>query len=279
VFAVRKNYTWLALATVAGLLWWRKCRSYWLLVAVPVAAAGYSVWTGGDVWTADMHGSRPVLTVLPFLLAATAVGLTRLSALLPRAWLVLTGGSLVVVLAVNPVSRLLMVERADWYESGHAVKAVELGLFLNQCTEDSTVVGVTSAGAIAYYARRPMRDMLGKMDSHIAGLPCRGRRAGKNPWLDYMPGHLKYDPEYTVNAQRPDLICSLWDEYGDWYRAMDGKYEAATVHLSNGALEVFTRWSPFAPSEAHFDLAHADAVGPQPTARPDALTRRQAGVR
>jgi hypothetical protein len=54
------------------------------------------------------------------------------------------------------------------------------------------------AGAIPYFSRRPAIDPLGKSDPVIAALRPRGA---------FVPGHDKWDIEYSVGRLTPDLIA------------------------------------------------------------------------
>jgi hypothetical protein len=58
------------------------------------------------------------------------------------------------------------------------------------------VVAVAHAGTPAYAMDRPLHDVLGKCDKHIARTTAKG----------LMIGHNKHDSEYTLRTIRPDIV-------------------------------------------------------------------------
>lgn len=80
-------------------------------------------------------------------------------------------------------------------------RAARLGLELRASTSPDASLGVVWAGAIPYFAHRRSIDFLGKSDRHIAHLP---------PRLPFVPGHNKWDYEYSVGTEQPDVIVQTW---------------------------------------------------------------------
>ena len=80
-------------------------------------------------------------------------------------------------------------------------RAARLGLDLRNSTSPDASLGVVWAGAIPYFAHRRAIDFLGKSDVHIA------RVAPRPP---FVPGHDKWDYEYSVGIEKPDVIVQTW---------------------------------------------------------------------
>jgi len=82
---------------------------------------------------------------------------------------------------------------------------VEYARFFSRSVSQDTLVGVFWAGVMPYYCDRPMLDMLGKADRHIA----KGRAVQNEP---YTPGHAKRDWDYVLETRRPDILMSEMPE-------------------------------------------------------------------
>jgi hypothetical protein len=81
--------------------------------------------------------------------------------------------------------------------------ATRYGLALRAATADDATIAVTWAGAIPYFSHRPTIDLLGKSDRVIA---TRERQ----PTIDFVPGHDKWDYDYSIGQLRPDVVAQLW---------------------------------------------------------------------
>jgi hypothetical protein len=57
------------------------------------------------------------------------------------------------------------------------------------------------AGAIPYFSRRPSIDLFGKSDPIIARSP---------PRRSFLPGHDKWDFDYSIGQLRPDAVVLGW---------------------------------------------------------------------
>jgi hypothetical protein len=90
-------------------------------------------------------------------------------------------------------------------------RATAVGVQLGRVTPPTAVLAVTSAGAIPYFADRTSIDLLGKSDRFIA------RSAPRLP--RFVPGHNKWDLQYSIGALKPDVIVSLPSECSDEERA------------------------------------------------------------
>ena len=80
-------------------------------------------------------------------------------------------------------------------------RAARLGLDLRASTSPDASLGVVWAGAIPYFAHRRAVDFLGKSDVHVAHVP---------PRPPFVPGHNKWDYDYSVGIEHPDVIVQTW---------------------------------------------------------------------
>ena len=83
---------------------------------------------------------------------------------------------------------------------------VNAALSILQFTTQDASVGVFQAGIIPYYTSRYGVDFLGKNDPHIATLPIDLN--GGPAWygMSSVPGHNKYDLEYSIRQRRPTYV-------------------------------------------------------------------------
>jgi hypothetical protein len=85
-------------------------------------------------------------------------------------------------------------------------------------TPDATV-GVFWAGTIPYYSGRSAVDFLGKSDQYIASLPADYDHGLPGARLVSVPGHNKYDLDYSIKQLQPTYIQDLdWggDDLSAW---------------------------------------------------------------
>jgi hypothetical protein len=194
---------------------WRGRHAY--LLCIFGMQLAYNVSVGGDAWEWWGGSNRFMAIVMPifFVMAATA-----LSGMLYRhSWSLSIGGCTAVgVIALNMLAfstspapvwrRILLVDRP--FENESDAQMVRAALAIRRTTDPSAVVAVTWAGAIPYFSEHPAIDLLGKMDRHIAREPMH-MPTGKYPWLQFIPGHLKWDYSYSIGGLKPDIIqAPLW---------------------------------------------------------------------
>jgi hypothetical protein len=167
-------------------------------------AAAYEVAIGGD-WIAQL-GSRFVAPIVPMLalLASRGIGaaLRELGARTARP--AFASPALAVALcaaaglALSPAAarREWLDPRAPTLLSDYNQKNWELGAFLRDHGDPALRVAVHWAGVVPYVSRLHAIDVLGKSDRHIARL-----RVDR-----FEPGHAKWDWDYVLETQRPDVF-------------------------------------------------------------------------
>jgi hypothetical protein len=195
---------WLPIAVLAAFCavrqWSRPCVR--LAVGSLLSAVAYHVWVGGDLQ--PRYGSRFLIPVLPLLLCLGAAGARELfeeclawgppgvrrSAGVAVALLaMLLSNSAATVGEVVSRGGETMLQR---YNRQNLASA----LFYRDHTRPRTSIGLHWAGVIAYFSERPVVDVLGKSERHIARLQVER----------FAPGHSKWDWEYVVNVLQPDIM-------------------------------------------------------------------------
>ncbi len=207
-----------------------------LLAALPLVALAYQVWIGGDPWP-YWRFLAPAMPALLILSAGTALTVA------PRPWAVLAF-VMAFLLADRPfLPELLFLVRP--FQVMENESNVNVALAIDALTGPEASVGGCWSGAIPYYTGRRAVDFLGKSDARVARLPPD--LSGSVSWarMRSVPGHNKYDLEYSIRQLRPTWVERFqWGRHDlrDWgrdhYESVD--YRGRVLYLRKGAPEV--RW-------------------------------------
>jgi hypothetical protein len=210
-----------------GLVLYKNLRSRetLLLLALFIAQIGYSVWVGGD-YAEDLVASanRFIAQGMPALFILFALVLERMiqsasSAQVKQGFAVLIGLGAVLVISGQPWMNWV-ISNAPMLRTD--IQRVKLGLHIKDYTDPSAVIAVHAAGQIPYFSERTTIDLLGKSDPVIAKGP---------PATDFVPGHNKWDYNYSILQLRPDLIAdnfnklsAFMDSVPEYLRLPNGIY-------------------------------------------------------
>ena len=220
-----------------------------LLISIVFSAIGYQVYVGGDPWNywRIMSPSMPLLTVL-FLCTTNAIALaiSRNKAfrvyffrnpILPEKFMlqILAVSFVLIGLRSANVDFLRQISLLDKpYQTGANQGNVNTAIVLNQLTTSDATVGVHWAGSIPYFTDRKAIDFLGKSDRHIAQLPPDV--SGSVAWngMNSVPGHNKYDLNYSIKSLEPTYVQRfIWgaQDLSQWAEAKYVNIEYDSVSL------------------------------------------------
>ena len=192
-----------------------------LLISIVFSAIGYQVYVGGDPWNywRIISPSMPLLTVL-LISAANAIVLAISSTqafkvyflrnpIFPEKYipkffvvsLILIGLLSANVRFLQEISLLKKPYQADANQ-----RNVNTAIVLSQLTTSDASIGVYWAGSIPYFTDRKAVDFLGKSDRYIAQLPPDV--SGSIAWngMKSVPGHNKYDLNYSIRTLEPTYV-------------------------------------------------------------------------
>ncbi len=180
----------------------------------------YQIWVGGDPWVywRIFTPSMPLLVLLAMEGLKNTVWHWKAPELSFRGW-----DGMDLKYAAVALSLMASFLWADWKFLGeicftrppYQVEAnrenLKTALLLRNVLEPGAKAGVFWAGTIPYYCEVEAIDCLGKCDSHIASLNA-------DPSLGWagmisVPGHNKYDLDYSIKTLKPDYI-----QYDKWGR-------------------------------------------------------------
>ena len=181
---------------------WRLAYGIGLLAAAgPLIAAGI-LWVGGHVKVLSLGDSRSAGakgTLIALVVSVAVIGGAYLLASRRRRW---AGSALAAALTLCLLAGIAPeVDRAKKESNGGASQFALLGAQLAQVTTPDAVIAVQGAGASQYFSHRPMVDVLGKSDKHIAKGPAATDA--------FLPGHNKWNVAYSVGKLQPDVVAQI----------------------------------------------------------------------
>jgi len=177
-----------------------KSRFNLLAAAFALAAPAFIIWAGGD----GLFGPpRFLMHSLPAFYALAAAGLAHFygfqTTFARRSAVFLLAAGLLVT-AFEHIREKEMEARDYSYSERWRLA----GEWLRDNAEPGSLVAVSSAGAVAYYSKLHVIDMIGLTDITIAHKTTPGMGSGR-------PGHEKGDGAYVL-SRKPDyiLMCNAW---------------------------------------------------------------------
>jgi hypothetical protein len=127
-----------------------------------------------------------------------------------------------VLLAALQVSTPCLTDPRFEFGSKPFDGLIGTGKFLGEKYPGKTLA-VEALGKMPFFSGLYTQDMLGLADPVIAHLPASSDL--------YMPGHLKFDPDYTL-SRRPDVIAlHIYPDRDLAFGLSRAKYELAGYHL------------------------------------------------
>jgi arabinofuranosyltransferase len=232
---VLAQFVWnanLLLFVLPFLLAFRRDRRIWLLLWILAVQMAYSVYVGGDAWEYWGGSNRYISIAMPGFFILLSYGLFLASRLTlstldrdrPAGATTLKWSqgvfALLIVFAILSVNSIYGVGALA---EAFLIKAplhsgpgdenegeVEQALLLSKITTPDAKLAVARAGTIPYFSERPGVDLLGKNDRYIAHEPMRRSMSGLHRFIEFRPGHMKYDYDHSIGQQAPDVIVQLW---------------------------------------------------------------------
>jgi hypothetical protein len=176
------------------------------LLGFMLAAIGYQIYAGGDPW----ESWRLLAPAMPGVFILAGGGAARIVSRWPRlAVSRVAGGAAMGALVLAALGQTDLPFLSDMAVRGPTSAAIanrvntNTAIAVRALTSPEASVGVIWAGTLPYYADRTGVDFLGKSDPHIAGLQADVSGAVSWGGMISVPGHNKYDLEYSIVQLRP----------------------------------------------------------------------------
>ena len=257
----------------------RRDRRIWLLLWTLAGQIAYSVYVGGDAWEYWGGANRYISIAMPgffvlcsyalFLLVTAVVELLRTGASPGGgAWALRTRQALFglalayAVICLNSIHGPGALREAALVEpplhtgaAGGNRRDVVQALRVRSLTTPDATIAVMRAGTIPYFSARPAIDLLGKNDAEIAHGPVAAASVG---YLDFRPGHMKFNFAHSIGQRQPDVIVQLRRRTALAQPYLESRYQAVLldgqcVHVRVGSPRI--RWDRL----PHAGCADADS--------------------
>lgn len=183
------DYLFVCLLALVGTVVSRS-RVWWWLFGLCMLFAGYVAYAGGDVFLQY----RFFVPIIPIILVLAFVGVQQL-AVRPSLRMVLVAFSLATIPLMVPG------ETTPLYSREKAIGNIKIALLLKENVPPETRVADFWAGLTFYHSDVHGIDLLGKNDPYIAQLPAE--HGG-------VPGHNKYDFDYSLGKLHPDIVIGTF---------------------------------------------------------------------
>ena len=225
-----------------------------LFLAIIFSAISYQVYIGGDAWSYW----RMAIPAIPLLIVLFTVSVSNFTLAASRSQLLsayLAGKknitqALVILLVLTGLllasvfyQPQIMLQKKPFQTEANKDN-IKIALALDKLTAPNATVGVFWAGTIPYYTGRKAMDFLGKSDRYIAQLPPD--TSGSISWdnMKSVPGHNKYDLNYSIKSLEPTYIeRTKWgrQDLTEWVKTkyVKVRYNGATLILLKDSPLVF----------------------------------------
>ncbi len=256
---------WWLLLVAALPLARRRTPGYLLLLVLFLAQSAYSVYVGGDAWEWWGGSNRYLCIVMPLFFTLVAVGIAPAWELIvgaarqPRRRLAagvlcfafVAAGLVMTNSSGKSMWNELLLQTFPLHRDRNEVN-LETARLIHEVTTDRALVAVDWAGSIPYFSERKCHDLLGKCDRHIADETVHlimdwGMAEA------FIPGHLKYDFNYSVRQLQPDLMLKDVSRGGKQKRYFSDRYRSyflgqAQVYARVGSPNI--RWDLLSKEDA-----------------------------
>lgn len=219
-----------------------------LLLSFPSLWTIYQLWTGGDVFTRW----RFFGPIVPLLFICSFAGIDKVvesSSNLSKRFghkksiIAVLLAACIVIANLEFLSEALFITPLP--ETSNNQHTVSVAIAIQALTKPEASIGVFTAGTLPYYSDRHAIDFLGKTDAHIANLYPHLPQSVT--WFQpaTMPGHNKYDLNYSIRKLQPTYIQRFyWGEQNIRGWALE-HYAKIEYHDKNGNITlIFLKDSP-----------------------------------
>ncbi len=239
---LRQSWLVLALAVMGALIAAQSVSV--LLLSIVLAAIAYQIYAGGDPWSSW----RLLAPAMP---AAFILATWGASALISR-WRVLSTRKFSAPVSISLLVCIAVALADAPFLADMAVRAPTSAAIANRVNTDSAIaidaltrpeasVGVIWAGTLPYYADRYSVDFLGKSDPYIAHLNADISGAVSWGGMISVPGHNKYDLNYSIVQLVPTYIQAFAWGYATVKPFVMKNYDRVEYHGAAGTKTVFLR--------------------------------------
>lgn len=177
-------------------------RTELVLFLLFASQCAYSVYVGGDVWDKWNFSNRFITPAVPYLYLLAALGIMNLPQFAISRKMTAFILFLMLWLPANLWAFGSWIDHGAMYVENYDWPRIRLGLLVREATAENAVIATFGAGTMPYFAHRQAIDLLGKCDRVVA------RSA---PRAGFIPGHNKWNYEWSIAQLKPDVVTDLWN--------------------------------------------------------------------
>jgi len=203
-----------------------KPSKYKYIIALLITIAIYNIYIGGDA--GDWWGgtNRFISSVMPlfFVMFSDALIMTLQASKIKyikstNSYLTIFAISTVIIFQLNSfgftnsIKEFLLMKQPIFMADAEFL--TRLALAVQKTVPKQASVAVVTAGTLPYHLKNPIIDLLGKNDKIIGKMNSRISGIGLRRYLEYNPGHNKWDYSYSIGHLKPDVVAQLWSHHDE----------------------------------------------------------------
>lgn len=185
----------------------------------------YSMYVGGDAWEFFGGANRYVSIATPLFFITLAYCCNKIRIIAKKQFSKHTRkykivelfciGFLFITLNTGSDNMLLYLTMIKQFPTvGENMNQLHMANSLATITHPQTKIGIVMAGVTPYFLPdRQFIDLLGKSDKSIAhSASFHDKSIGLKQYLNYRPGHVKWNYPYVVTKHKPDVFGQVYPE-------------------------------------------------------------------
>ncbi len=186
-----------------------------LFILAPIV---YSIYVGGDVWEYFGGANRYIAIIMPLYFILLGAVFYKLKVLAGKNIFRKAGAFSLIILGFVVLNASGKDMARDWVGlSAHQIVGANIlntqkALIINKIGRSGATVAAEWAGTMPYFSNdKYYIDLLGKNDKYIARLDSDEfiKLSQKSIWEMYLPGHTKWDYNYSIIIKNPDIIAQV----------------------------------------------------------------------
>ena len=203
------------------LFWYKFKKTLLLLYLLTITLISYQIYVGGDAWPYWRMMAPGMPTLLILFITSVCISSNRIYQVLLKRQMLKPRGTPAMTRITQAFSvvvitgSLFLANSAFWkeillleepYYCDQNKSNIDTAIVINTFTKDEATLALLWCGAISYYTDRETFDMLGKCDPYIANLEPEKRQKNGFSSIGNLPGHNKYDLDYSIKSKNPTYV-------------------------------------------------------------------------
>ncbi|MFC2130179.1 hypothetical protein ACFLSQ_01970 [Bacteroidota bacterium] len=180
----------------------------------------YSIYVGGDSWEWWLPANRFISSAMPLFIIMVCLTIRYIIAIFEHKGKIKKARANTIFIILIFISILAFNFNSWEYLKGELLltktftekdnsNQTRLALEAKKILKKDAEAAVAMAGVLPYFLERRCIDLLGKNDKAIARMPVF--IDSSLSYLNYNPGHMKWNYSYSIGKLNPDAVLQLWN--------------------------------------------------------------------